>query len=484
MLSQVLDDTSGTGLDVILKKILLETNVKFENLFFFSEEIQSFENETQAFKRLLEYGKNKVIVLDKSLQLTEDVVVPSNISIVGAHQDISIDLDETKTVNHLIFKSMNNTKFSNLTLNIPLAYEIGVNTGGFLSWTDCLFENVIFNCENSLSFNIYGSNVIFKDCVFKSSNGFLKYTNFNNFNKSNLLKNCQFQNFNNITLNEKNNRIENLYIVNSSNIEILATENCDYKNIYIENCKGRIKLTDCLNDSIKILAKNCSYLNEASLEERFSLFLLTDCEGNNLNLSYDNSEVHNNKYQYGFFLNKKNTSNKMILNNLTFADAQDTIGTVLADYWTSSDIQDSVPLGLDLSEVNSEKQIIKDLGNGYFSIQTDNEEIDIVVPINNFIIRDTDMMKQTYPLYLKIFNNNSKNGIIRINYAESGSPQAPSHSIFEETKNNGISLTATPYVTLKISGSFNNTTICLKSILAETNYKIDIPLKQVYEVTS
>lgn len=480
MVSQVLDDTSGTGLDVILKKILLETNVKFENLFFFSEEIQSTESETQAFKRLLEYGKNKVIVLDKSLQLTEDVVIPSNISIVGAHPAIVLDCDETKKTNHLIFRNMENTKISNLTIKIPLSYSIGNGNGGYLTWSNCSFENITFDCEGSLEFYLYGTNVIFKNCYFKgqenqSEQTFI-YRNLNDYNKVCLFKDNKIEYFNNITFGEKNNIVKNLYLLNDSNFNIESLENCYYQEIYLENCMGQISLAECFNSVVEIFAKKNYYSNDSSLNQRDALFNIVDCEGNSFNLKYDNSETVNS-YGYGVKINKKNTSNKISIENLT---ALDTDALILKDYWTSSDLQESVPLRLDLTDINQTEEIIQDLGNGYYNIQSDNQTLDLSVPIRNFMIKDTGKMKTTYPVYFKTFNN-IQDAVVTISCKESGSPSAKGYLLYEDSKNSGISLTSHPYVTLKLSGNFNDVIVSLKTILSESNYKVDIPLKQSYE---
>lgn len=480
MVSQVLDDTSGTGLDIILKKILLETNTKFENLFFFSEEIQSTESETQAFKRLLKYGQNKVIVLDKSLQLTEDVVIPSNISIVGAHSAIILDCDETKKTNHLIFRNMENTKISNLTIKIPLSYSIGNGEGGYLTWSNCSFENITFNCEGNLEFYLYGTNTIFKNCYFKGQENQSKqtfvYRNLNTYNQVCLFENNKIEYFNNIVFGEKNNIIKNLYLLNDSNFSIESSENCYYQNIYLENCMGQISLTDCFNNIIEIFAKKNYYSNDSSLDQRDALFNIVDCEGNSFNLRYDNSEIVNS-YEYGVKINKKNTSNKMSIENLT---ALDTNALILKDYWTSSDLQDSTPLRLDLTDINQEEENVQDLGNGYYNIQSNNQTLDLTIPIRNFMIKDTGMMKNTYPIYFKVFNNN-QNAVVTISCKESGSPSAKGYLLYEDSKNSGVSLTSHPYITLKLSGNFNDVIISLKTILSESNYKVDIPSKQSYE---
>ena len=472
LMSQVIHDASGDTLDIYLDKI----NNPTEDVYILSQSMRAGEDEETTLKRLLNISSFKTIILDKNVSISSALTIPSGTHIIGSRKDITLLFNPVSSPNIIeITDDISNVYLSNFSIKASVTnYTISIgNLEKIVNCENCIIENI--KCINGAGCRFYANNLILNNLTITDGNrmALTKYgleckgTNFN-------IKNCTVNNHNQVIMEINNSNIDNLTISNYCRDILFSGDNNTYNNIVSTNNSHYVKI---VGNNIFYQGKNLNnYFNNFSeipgqkdkvgdfvLDTHNSTMILTAIKG------YDNST----NFTYGVKFLSKNSDNILILNG--------NYGDNTLDYWTSSDLQTSIPLLLDTSGCGDNRSI-SFLGDGKILINGTFEEE--IFPFKNLVYVSND--KDTiYPVYLSIINKgldssfNEEEDIYL--YFSSGGPN-PDYSWKISPNEKVSSRYIVPYSSsrgLFLSGTFDNTIISLQSIISATGSKTDIGIPSI-----
>lgn len=479
LMSQVIHDASGDTLDIYLDNFLNKINnkINIENTYILSQSMQTGENEEDTLKRLLNISSSKVILLDKSVEISSSLIIPSDTYLIGCHKDITI----TKTGGrdyHIIeiIDDISNVYLSNFSIRASMSkYAISIgNLEKTVNCENCIIDNI--KCIDGLGCSFYANNLILNNLTITDGSRMIsaKYgleCNGTNFN----IKNCTINNHNQVTMEINNSNIDNLTISNYCRDILFSGNNNTYNNIVSINN----------NHYVKIAGNNIFYQGK-NLNNAFNNFSEIPEQNDNVGdfvLDIHNStmiltaikDINNSttSFIYGVKFLSKNSDNILILNG--------NYGDNALDYWASSDLQTAIPLLLDTNGCGNDRSI-SFLGDGKLLINGIFEEE--IFPFKNLVYVSND--KDTiYPVYLSIINKGSGSSFNEEEdiylYFSSGGPN-PDYSWKISPNEKVSSKYIVPYSSsrgLFLSGTFDNTIISLQSIISVTSSKTDIGIPSI-----
>lgn len=479
LISQVIHDASGDTLDIYLDNFLNKINnkINIENTYILSQSMLDGEKEGKALQRLLNISSSKVILLDKSVEISSPLTIPSDTCLIGCHKDIMITTTGGSSFNIIeITDNISNVYLSNFSIKAPTSNKYTISIGQLekiVNCENCIIENI--KCINGIGCRFYVNNLILNNLTITDGSRIVstqyglecKGTNFN-------IKNCTVNNHNQVKMEISNSDINNLTISNDCRDILFSGDNNTYNNI----------ISTKNSHYVKIVGNNIFYQGK-NLKNTFNNIFAEPEQNNNVGdfvLDIHNStmilttikDIDNSttSFAYGVKFLSKNLDNVLILNGNYSYNA--------LDYWASSDLQTSIPLLLDTSDCTEGKSISflgdgKLLINGTFGFEGEGE----VFPFKNLVyVPGTE--GTIYPPYLSIVNKESNPSFneeegIYLYFASGGPHPEYSEKIFPNEKVSSMNIVPYSYVRgLFLYGTFNNTIISLQSVISATGSKIDI----------
>ena len=471
--SQVLEDGTGKGLDIILNEIKGQTGsrLNFENTYFLSQEVQNNETEETALRRLLGQTSFKVIVLDSSIEISSPLEISSNTYLIGAHKGVAIYTRETistlltfltTTIDNQ--ETLSNIYVSNLSLRNSTSnssstiIKIGGKGSGFIQCNNCTFENLVFN-ENENYLRVSG---LMMNNIKSQDTFWLIHGDNNHFTNSTLFggKGFELSGDNNILINciFKNISSDDSYIYFEGNNNIYDNISC------IENITDEKIEMSGSNNIFKGKFINNTDINGKDNNENYDFYL---SEGGN-NIVTLQCIPGGNKYAI-----KEDESS---FNNQFYVTTPDETYNngynIFKDKWVASDYENAVPLILDTANYSfdEETQKIRELGNGQYLINGDFEEI--TLKFSNLITRTSEGRTEFYPISCKNITPLSNNNTIYINCENSSSP---SNSFEINLNEKHLNIFVDGYnISVYLNGTFNNEIFSFQQILSTSNNKVHI----------
>lgn len=471
LMSQVVHDASGDTLDIYLDNFLNKINI--ENTYVLSQSMQVGENEEDTLNRLLKIISSKVILLDKSVEISYSLTIPSNTCIIGCHKDITITRTGGRNFNIIeIRDDISNVYLSNFSIRAQTsncAISIG-NSEKIINCENCIIDNV--KCIDGLGCSFYADNLILNDLtiidgsrIYSTQYGLeCKGANFN-------IKNCTVNNHNQVIMEINNSNIDNLTVSNYCRDILFSGDNNTYNNIISTNNSHYVKI---VGNNIFYQGKNLNNtLNNFSTipekNDNVGDFVL-DIHNSTMILTTIKDLYNSSSFTYGVKFLSKNLDNILILNG-NYSDD-------ILDYWANSDLQTSIPLLLDTSTCTDDKSI-SFLGDGKLLINGDFGEDGELFTFKN-LVYESGSTSTIHPIYLSIINKGSGSSFneeedIYLYFASGGPHPEYSKKIFPNEKVSSMNIVPYSYVKgLFLSGIFDNTIISLQSIISATGSKIDI----------
>lgn len=458
MLNQVLDNKTGSSLDILLDNLKNSNGqINFQNTYFLSQEMKNKESEASALKRLLALNGFKVIIVDRNVTLDgNSLTILSNTFLIGAHKNITIQNPKSNSI--FIF-SLENAILSNVYIaNLILKGNISFGSdNNKINCQNCKIENIsITNYEQYATNNLmFANNLILNSISFTQSYFTLKGENLN-------LQNIQFISATGVDLTFNNSLINNIIISETSSYVSIKGNNNIFQNIIFKNniivptisgSNNNIQ-GQCLEQKAK--GKNTPefYLSTGSLNNIIIMQLIPSSADPHPYGIDTKGEINNQFYissPEGAYYNGDN---------------------LFKDMWVFSDYQTAMPLRVDLEELSENSTgTIQELGAGqYFLNGTFNDEF---LPLSSFVTRPADGTEVwLYPISLKNMLPLRANEIY-ISVSASG-VEGDSFNILPNEKVSAISLTQYPNIGLYLNGEFDNEIFSLQQIFSTKNNKVHI----------